>query len=276
MVNLQLLHLLRSGQLQEAYQAIDARLGAVGAYVAVWLQYQALWDLEPAQVYARLGDDLARWQRLLADIRAARATFDNNDTRRVFGTVVVDYAQVQGKVNAKYDFWQREIVTRFGQRLGAALADLFGQLARARADLEEQSLESDNTADAVAFITFIGDVKRRLGAWTAALETCRGGQKLLERQRFQFPTDWLYFDNVQGEWSAFNEILARKDALLQGQIGALPMPPETGTDNAPLTHTTLYGQPLSNSRLCKRTRPSIRASATWRANGISASPSRAT
>ena len=187
----------------------------------MWLQYQALWDLEPSQVYARLGDDLSRWQRLLADIRGARATFDNNDTRRSFGTIVVDYGQVQAKVNAKYDFWQREIVTRFGQRLGAAIADLFAALARARADLEEQSLESDNTADAVAFITFIGDVKRRLPGWTTALETCRAGQKLLERQRFQFPADWLYFDMVQGEWSAFSEILARKDAALQGQIGTV-------------------------------------------------------
>ena len=205
--------------MQEAYQAINEKLGAVSTYVAVWLQYQALWDLEPAQVYTRLGDDLSRWQRLLADIRTARATFDNNDTRRSFGTIVVDYGQVQAKVNAKYDFWQREIVTRYGQRLGVAMSELFATLSRARADLEEQSLESDNTADAVAFITFVGDVKRRLPAWTTALETCRSGQKLLERQRFQFPQDWLFFDMIQGEWSAFNEILARKDATLQSQIG---------------------------------------------------------
>jgi len=215
----QLLPLLRAGQLPEAYRAIDDKLRAVGDYVAVWLQYQALWDLEPGQVYARLGDDLGRWQKLLNDIRAARATFDNSDTRRSFGTIVVDYGQVQGKVNAKYDFWQREILARFGQRLGAATNELYTALARARAELEEQSLESDSTADTVNFITYLTDVKRRVPAWAAALETCRGGQKLLERQRFQFPADWLYFDMVQGEWSAFSEILARKDGALQSQVG---------------------------------------------------------
>ena len=40
-------------------------------------------------------------------------------------------------------------------------------------------------------------------------------------QRFKFPTDWLYYDNVEGEWSAFQEIYARKMHALEGQIPSL-------------------------------------------------------
>ncbi len=43
------------------------------------------------------------------------------------------------------------------------------------------------------------------------------GERILERQRFQFPGNWLYSDNVVGEWSAYTDILTRKDTLIQSQ-----------------------------------------------------------
>lgn len=53
------------------------------------------------------------------------------------------------------------------------------------------------------------------------LNLFREGQKVLERQRFQFPSGWLYSDNVEGEWDAFSDILSRKDALIQAQVSTL-------------------------------------------------------
>ena len=51
----------------------------------------------------------------------------------------------------------------------------------------------------------------------------RGGEKILDRQRYQFPPAWVYVDNVEGEWGAFNEIMKRKDSAMQSQIGSLQM-----------------------------------------------------
>ena len=45
------------------------------------------------------------------------------------------------------------------------------------------------------------------------------GQKILERNRYQFPSSWLDIDNISGEWGAFNEILKRKDVAMQSQVG---------------------------------------------------------
>lgn len=44
------------------------------------------------------------------------------------------------------------------------------------------------------------------------------GQRILERQRFTFPPSWLYVDNIEGEWGAFNDILKRKDSSIQTQV----------------------------------------------------------
>ena len=49
------------------------------------------------------------------------------------------------------------------------------------------------------------------------------GEKILDRQRFQFPPNWVYVDHVDGEWGAFNEIMKRKDLAVQGQVGSLQM-----------------------------------------------------
>lgn len=51
------------------------------------------------------------------------------------------------------------------------------------------------------------------------IDLCANGEKTLERFRFQFPEDWLYSDQLRGEWSAYNEILKRKNDSIQEQLG---------------------------------------------------------
>ena len=50
------------------------------------------------------------------------------------------------------------------------------------------------------------------------LQMYKEGQRILERQRFAFPPSWLYVDNIEGEWGAFNDILKRKDSSIQTQV----------------------------------------------------------
>lgn len=42
--------------------------------------------------------------------------------------------------------------------------------------------------------------------WEKQVDQYKDEQKILEGQRYQFPSNWLYVDNVEGEWAAFNEI----------------------------------------------------------------------
>ena len=56
-------------------------------------------------------------------------------------------------------------------------------------------------------------------SWTPDIDSYMQGQKTLERQRYQFPNDWLFFDQVELEWTVFNEILGRKNTAIQEQFG---------------------------------------------------------
>lgn len=204
--------------LARAINLIETKIKSVGEYVDKWLRFQALWDLEPESVYTRLGDSLAGWSQLLSDIRQARSTFDTTDTRKDFGACIIDYANAQSKVNAKYDAWQRELLSRYGNRLGSSMKETYASIQKSRSDLEIMSIEGGSTAQAVSFITFVQDLNRKVQHWGPDIEQFGIGQKTLERQRYAFAADWLYVDQIQGEWSAFCDILKRKDDSIKEQV----------------------------------------------------------
>lgn len=62
--------------------------------------------------------------------------------------------------------------------------------------------------------------KERL-AWEKQVSVFQEAEQILQRQRFQFPNNWLHVDNIEGEWSAFNEIIKRKDSAIQTQVASL-------------------------------------------------------
>lgn len=136
-----LLTQFNDGILEKAFSLIEEKVQQLTEYVSKWLQFQSLWDLEAEYVFNRLGDSLANWQQLLTEIKRTRSTFDTSETQKSFGVCVIDYEQVQSRVNAKYDSWQRDILSRFGAKLGNAMKEMHAAILKARHDLEHQSIE---------------------------------------------------------------------------------------------------------------------------------------
>ncbi|KAI9667857.1 MAG: hypothetical protein M1821_000676 [Bathelium mastoideum] len=207
--------------LGQAYQVIEERLAVTGSYVEDWLRFQSLWDLQGVNVYDNLGEDLSNWLQLLHEIRKSRSVFDTSELSRSFGHITVDYEQVQMKVNAKYDQWQHEILAKFAGRLGNRMNEIHTDVEKAKRDLEGQSLEASSTAQAVTFITIVQQSKRKVKVWAPEIDIFRQGQATLSRQRFSFPAEWLYVDQVDHAWAALNEVLERKSKIVQDQTDAL-------------------------------------------------------
>ena len=220
-----LLTKLPSGKssLESAYEAIELKMQEIVNYVDQWLRYQSLWDLQPENLYGKLGENIMLWMKCLNDIKKTRTTFDTSDTRREFGPVIIDFAKVQSKVSLKYDSWHKETLGKFGTLLGNEMATFHAQVSRSRSDLELHSIEAASTSDAVSFITYVQSLKRKMKAWEKQVDIYREGQRILERQRFQFPSHWLHVDNIEGEWGAFNEIIKRKDTSIQTQVASLQL-----------------------------------------------------
>ncbi|XP_061172861.1 cytoplasmic dynein 1 heavy chain 1-like isoform X1 [Saccostrea echinata] len=209
--------------LEDAYSAIQAVMKEFDKYVKVWLRYQSLWDLNPDVLYSRLGTKIKLWMNTLEEIKSSRKTFDTSETQKEIGPIIVQFGKVQSKVSLKYDSWHKEVLSKFGSLLGNEMTEFHSAISKSRSELEQQSIDTANTSEAVGLITQVQALKRRMKNWEKQVNMYKEGQRILERQRFQFPTNWLYSDNIEGEWGAFNDIMKRKDSSIQTQVASLQM-----------------------------------------------------
>ncbi|XP_078314970.1 cytoplasmic dynein 1 heavy chain 1-like isoform X1 [Crassostrea virginica] len=209
--------------LEDAYSAIQSVMKEFDNYVKVWLRYQSLWDLNPDVLYSRLGSKIKLWMNTLEEIKSSRKTFDTSETQKEIGPIIVQFGKVQSKVSLKYDSWHKEVLSKFGSLLGNEMVDFHSAISKSRSELEQQSIDTANTSEAVGLITQVQALKRKMKNWEKQVNMYKEGQRILERQRFQFPTSWLYSDNIEGEWGAFNDIMKRKDSSIQTQVASLQM-----------------------------------------------------
>ncbi|KAL3321193.1 Cytoplasmic dynein 1 heavy chain 1 [Cichlidogyrus casuarinus] len=212
-----LLPLLPNGSqvLTEAIRAIDNVVTEAEDYVSVWRGYQNLWELQTEHVYNQLGKDVDVWMSVLDEIKAMRKHFDVSDTHKDFGPIKIRFANVQSQVSIKYDTWHSEILSKFGSNLGSEISELNTHISNARRELEQKSIDVGSTQDAVNLIIYCQSLKRKMNTWEK--------QDILYRDRYQFPSNWLYSENLQGEWSAFQEILKRREASINSQMSSLQM-----------------------------------------------------
>ena len=155
-------------------------------------------------------------------LRVTRKTFDTQENRWNCGMVVVNYGKVQSKVNIKYDAWHKDALSKFGLLLSGQMKDFYKQVSSSRSDLETKTIDKLTTLEAVKVIMTVQAFKRNLKSWDDQRDAFRKGQTLLERQRYQFPDNWLYSDNVDSEVGSFKEMLERKNNAIQSQVRPSP------------------------------------------------------
>ena len=129
--------------------------------------------------------------------RLTRKTFDTSETKNEFGPIRIEFGKVQSKVSLKYDSWHKDVLSKFGNLLGNKMTDFHTSVSKvggsaksrcfmvqclkflwknkcfllqSRGDLEQQSIETSNTSEAVGFITYVQSLKRKMKNWEKDVE----------------------------------------------------------------------------------------------------------
>lgn len=216
-----LLTRMNKSVLESCYEAIDAKYDQLEKYTKNWLQYEALFDMSTEDILSRLGDDLGKWEQLLIEIKKGKV--DAGGTTKSFGPVQVDFAQAQVRINMKYDALHKDVQLRFGERVNSDIKAFYLDLEEAREKLEQVNLEAATTQEAITFLMTLQELKRNVGKWKIRLSNLESGENTLRKQRYKFPKDWTYVENLQGEWTAFNDILKRQNHIMQSSTESLQM-----------------------------------------------------
>jgi dynein heavy chain 1 len=205
-----------------AYARIGILIEDTSAFVAQWLEYQALWDTQVSDVAAAVGADIKKWQTLLMESAEARSAVDMSATSASFGPIVVKYNKVQSQITLKYDSWQKELQSSFATILGQCILDAHKKMEDAKAKLEAATLEtSSGTENIVIGVTFIQEMKHNVDVWEAELEELEASERLLKRQRHHFRSDWMETSVVQGKFDMLKQLLARRSQSFDQQFPLL-------------------------------------------------------
>ena len=215
-----ILLMLNKDLLKQPYFVIANKLNAAKAYVESWLNFQALWDANVAIIADKLGRNGLLWQQLLNEMKNARSEVENTQENKAFGPILISNRQIQNKVNLKYDAWQKEAQIRFGMILLDDIKKMHKELVASKNRLESISLDGP-TKDVISNVDFILKCKQAMEPHNALITELKTAEKLLQSQRFQFPSDWVPMSNVQSAYSDMNSILEKRTLLMEEQLPGL-------------------------------------------------------
>ena len=214
------LQLFEPALLKNAFILMEEKLSLAEVYAQQWLQYQALWDASSAVLSERMGRDIVKWQQLLGEIKAARGGIDSTCEEASFGPIIINHRQVQSKVNLKYDTWQRESQVRFGAILGEEIKSTHTELLRSKAQLEGVFLEGP-TNEVIGGVQCILAAQGSLTATTRLVGELESSERLLHKQRYPFPKDWVSVTNAAGALGDLRQILDRRVGAMKAQLPSL-------------------------------------------------------
>mmetsp|Transcript_12145 Transcript_12145/g.29873 ORF Transcript_12145/g.29873 Transcript_12145/m.29873 type:complete len:4768 (-) Transcript_12145:256-14559(-) len=210
---------LATQELDACYGAIEHRTAEAEKCVSSWLQYQALWDMDVDMVLREVEESVHNWEQLLRDMKMSRRAFDADAGagHAQFGPIIIRYGKVQQKVTNKVDSWHKTMVGRFASRLGEKISQSYSAAANSRRALEELAMDFKSTDEVVKNITTLEELKKKANYWGKEIKAQAGVEKMLERQRYLFPSDWMYSERVVGEFASFQQILKQKLNILESE-----------------------------------------------------------
>lgn len=217
-----LIHKVDVKAVSEAYANTELHIRAMTTFVNQWFAYQTLWDTRVSEVSAQVGEDIDKWQALLAEASDARTNLDSVATIAHFGPISVQYNKVQSQINLKYDSWQKELQSSFASILAQHISQTHQRITDAKTKLEQVSLDSSsNTGDIVLGVTFIQEMKQKLAPWSKEVQKLVDSELTLKRQRHLFRSDWVESSVVQGQYENLGQILDKRNRAMDQQVPLL-------------------------------------------------------
>ena len=214
------LYSLDAATIRSPYVAIEKQVNAARVYVQKWLQYQVLWDVPVSAIADRVSTDVVKWQRLLQGIKSARSTIESVASEICFGPIVINFQQVQSKVNMKYDTWQRELLSMFGTIIMERCKEVYAEYLTAKRTLEAIQLDGP-TRDVISGVEYIMQLRDTMDNKKQRMLELDSSEKLLVKQRYQFPRDWLSFSNIVSTYNDLVQLLERRVRLMDSQFTEL-------------------------------------------------------
>ncbi|KAH0477442.1 MAG: hypothetical protein KVP17_003594 [Porospora cf. gigantea B] len=220
---------------QESYMqcvgAIRNSIEGLSRLAGTWSRYQRLWEEDVSSLTTQMGTDLAQWQNLLNDIKSSRQSVHTEEEVVCLGPLVVNQSTVLQKVSSKFDSWHRECLQAFGNRVRETCLAMQTQIRATRGEMElladsnrsnlnqvesnATSMSPEATVALTEYMIKLDSIQLKVLSWSPDVDHLVSSERLLERQRFVFPNDWVWADQLTGDWEAFLQIFRLQHSSIE-------------------------------------------------------------
>ena len=214
-----LLEKISSTLLASAYKALNNTINEAEVYVKTWLSYQALWDIKVEDFYQRFGDDLKTWQIVLNEIKQGRNTFDTSNFNNNFGPIIINYKNVQLKINNLYDSLHKSILNEFGIKFTKNSEEIIKEITEQQEKLE--NINFNNAEELVENITTLNYCKDQMAKWENNVQRCQDNEKLLQHQKYHFDENYKGADKLETDFKRFNQICTYKNNMFNNNLDGI-------------------------------------------------------
>ena len=160
---------------------------------------------------------------------------DTQETYKAFGPLIIDFSKIQSKIGVQYDNWHQDLLRKFGQIIQTVATEFHQNISEVLLDILSFSLSliffqhrenletksTDNLNDSVQLIDTIETVRQTQGDNDVKMKQLLEAQRLLERQRYSFPENWISMNTIENSWTSMNDSLKVKEQIVDRQLDTI-------------------------------------------------------
>eukprot|EP00917_Polyrhabdina_sp_WS-2016_P007442 GHVP01016658.1.p1 GENE.GHVP01016658.1~~GHVP01016658.1.p1 ORF type:complete len:4656 (-),score=837.71 GHVP01016658.1:4666-18633(-) len=219
--------------LSKAYGYIEGSMESLKNHLETWMHYQIFWEVNVSDVVSSFCNNLSMWQDLLNKIIVAKKTFDSIEDQINFGPLIIDHSKIQQKLHAKLDFWVRDVTGAFALTVNSKSSELIEEVEKTQEGLQNMfdstkgflpnfnSMGSQEKAESIAqlskFVTQLTAGSQIEKQYQADVEYVVAGERLLQKQKYNFGSSWIWAERVLGIWETFQQLLRHHQTNLERQ-----------------------------------------------------------
>ena len=205
---------LNKDAIREGFGLIEALMERVMQFTNGWLQNQAVWKLNPKEIAESMGSNVDMWQKLLSGLSKAKADLESESIEKVIGCVHVNLEQVQSSMSIRYDALQKDLLTSFSELVLEQTKQFSQVLSSTRSELERLSVNA-STNETINLILLVREVVHNLQTWKSQKNALMNCQVLLDNQNYNYPSEWIYSQQLENDWSSLEQILNRRQESIK-------------------------------------------------------------
>lgn len=198
---------------------IDGYYKEAQEFINLWTQFEALWSFQSEEIYQDL--DINGWFEVLNEVNSSRQTFESNETWKNCGSFIIDYNEARERIRTRFNSWNKDLLHQFSLFLSGAIKTTHDSIMKGKTFLEASDLNISSVKDTIEIVTKVQEYKDLLEAVNVQMSKFKLGQNTLRRQRFKFPSDFIYCEQIESDYEALSELVIKRSNVIASQMDVI-------------------------------------------------------